>query len=180
MTARRGSLQRSSTCPKQKSYSLTHVLRSHHEVGLPSYPSRLRRVCKGICDKESSGMVGTTPWAGQHCHHPPHATFTAFRHGYVDNSSKNICRTYTRLLQKFCKNLGKIMAKFVAKLSNTHARSRKNCSKFLQNFCKNCQETLQDLFKIPANLARIIQYSCTNYPTCVQNSSKIHVKFCKN
>ena len=40
---------------------MTQVLRSHHDVGLRLYPSHLQRVCEGICDKESLGMVGTTP-----------------------------------------------------------------------------------------------------------------------
>ena len=61
MTARRDLFHRSSACPKQKSYSMTQMLRSHHEVGLTSYPYQLQKVCKGMCDKESSGKVGTTP-----------------------------------------------------------------------------------------------------------------------
>ena len=46
----------------------TQGLRSNHEFSLPSYPSRLLRVRQEICDKQSSGMVGTTLWAVQHCH----------------------------------------------------------------------------------------------------------------
>ena len=203
MTARRGSLQTSSTCSKPMSYSMTQVLKSHHEVGLPSYPSQLRRVRKGICDKEGSGMVGKTPWAGKYWHHPTHATFTAFGNAYVHNSIVKIFgRTFTKFLQESRNYLGKIIARFVTRMFNNPARSLqesckiltkffhelfKNLAKFLKilgKCCKNyptsyeiIQDTCQVLPRSRQDFARIMQHSCKNYPRILQDSCKIHARF---
>ena len=40
-----------------------------HKVSLPLYPPGSEEFIKEFVT-ESSGMVGTTPWAGQHYHHP--------------------------------------------------------------------------------------------------------------
>ena len=144
MTARRGSLQRSSSCPKPKSYSTTQVLRSHYEVSLPSYPSRLPRGRKGICDKESSGMVGTTPWADQHCHHP------TWRH--IHCFWAWVCAQFSG--KKFWKNFYKILARILERVLQD---SWQDCliihpckilAKFLQGLSKNIAEFFQDPCKI--------------------------------
>ena len=60
-TGRNDLLERSCTFPKPMNYSMTQVLRAHQKVGVLSYPSWLLSVRKGICDKESLEIVGTTP-----------------------------------------------------------------------------------------------------------------------
>ena len=87
MTARRGSLQRSSTCPKPKSYSVTQVLGSHHKVSLPSHSSRLRRVCKGISHKNVQEWSEQLLELGNIATTQSHATVTVFGQGYVHNEN---------------------------------------------------------------------------------------------
>ena len=72
---------------KAKELSTTQVLRSHHDVGLHWYPSRLWRVYKENCEKESSGMVGTILVLAKISTTQPCATFTTFGRGYVHNPS---------------------------------------------------------------------------------------------
>ena len=197
ITSRCGSLQRSSTCPKPKSYSATQVLRSHHEVGLPSYIARLWRVHKGFCYRNGRNNSLSSPTLPP-LNLMPHSLFLGI--GYLHNSIvKNLGRTFTKFLQESCKDLGKIIARFVERISNNHARSMQDSckivAKFLQKLSKNfalffqaCWKTLQELFKIlikiiqdtckilpisTQDFARIIQGSGKNYPRIFQDSCKI-------
>ena len=88
----------------------------------------------------------------------PHATFTAFGHGYMHNwIVKNLGRTFTKFLQESCQNLGKIIARFVARMPNNHARS-------MQDPCKIVAKSLRELSKTLARISKDLAKFCENYP----------------
>ena len=130
-------------------------------------PLGSEKFVKGICDKESSGLVGTTHWAGQHCHHPTSCHIHCF---WAWGICTILRKTFTWFLQESCMNLGKIIARFVAKMSNNNARSMqdsgKNFAKFLQKLSKNHAEFFQHCSE-----------PCTNYPKYLQKLSTTLAKF---
>ena len=66
------------------------VFRSHYNVGLPSYPSQLWRVHKGICDKKVQEWSEQLLELANIATTQPHATFTVFGHLYVYNPALSL------------------------------------------------------------------------------------------
>ena len=104
----------------------TQVLRSNHNVGLPSYPLSSKEFVKEFVAKNVNEWSEQLLEPSNIATTLPHATFTAFGHGYMHKPSKEFWQTFyhnlARIFHKSCKNLARILARLLARMSNNHAR----------------------------------------------------------